>query len=198
MALENLHQIRRVTHGHFCTHARAYLAASADLAAFPAASIQAQPSDPGVRHSATDNGPPIRCQASARTKLTTSTTGWRDSRPSRWSAAPMPPRATALAAVQFQFLCVLPCAAQCGRQQSAGESSHWHLQRGWARNTVPWFITANGPVREARLVENNGVRDGKCAQSFRGHRTFGRRQLRHHATQLHTIGRSGHGAGRQL
>jgi CxxC motif-containing protein (DUF1111 family) len=29
------------------------------LAAFPAASIQAQPNDPGMRHSATDNGPPM-------------------------------------------------------------------------------------------------------------------------------------------
>src|ERR1700730_11385151 len=29
-----------------------------------------------------------------------------------------------------------------------------------AKNTVPWFITQNGPVREARFKKSNGVSDG--------------------------------------
>lgn len=29
-----------------------------------------------------------------------------------------------------------------------------------ATNTIPWFITSNGPIREARFVKSNGATDG--------------------------------------
>jgi CxxC motif-containing protein (DUF1111 family) len=35
-----------------------------------------------------------------------------------------------------------------------------------AKNTVPWFITLNGPVREARFKESNGVSDGSVHDLF--------------------------------
>ena len=35
-----------------------------------------------------------------------------------------------------------------------------------ARNTVPWFITQNGPVREARFKKSNGVADGSVHDLF--------------------------------
>jgi CxxC motif-containing protein (DUF1111 family) len=35
-----------------------------------------------------------------------------------------------------------------------------------AKNTVPWFITANGPIREARFKESNGVSDGSVHNLF--------------------------------
>jgi len=35
-----------------------------------------------------------------------------------------------------------------------------------AKNTVPWFITQNGPVREARFKESNGVSDGSVHDLF--------------------------------
>ena len=35
-----------------------------------------------------------------------------------------------------------------------------------AKNTVPWFITQNGPVREARFKESNGVSDGSVHDIF--------------------------------
>ena len=35
-----------------------------------------------------------------------------------------------------------------------------------AKNTVPWFISANGPIREARLKENNGASDGSVHNLF--------------------------------
>jgi len=35
-----------------------------------------------------------------------------------------------------------------------------------AKNTVPWFITANGPVREARFKKSNGVPDGSVHALF--------------------------------
>ena len=35
-----------------------------------------------------------------------------------------------------------------------------------AKNTVPWFITQNGPVREARFKKSNGVSDGSVHNLF--------------------------------
>ncbi|HXW17124.1 MAG TPA: di-heme oxidoredictase family protein [Candidatus Acidoferrales bacterium] len=35
-----------------------------------------------------------------------------------------------------------------------------------ATNTVPWFITPNGPIREARFKESNGVPDGNVHALF--------------------------------
>lgn len=35
-----------------------------------------------------------------------------------------------------------------------------------AKNTVPWFTTANGPVREARFKKSNGVADGSVHDLF--------------------------------
>lgn len=35
-----------------------------------------------------------------------------------------------------------------------------------AKNVVPWFITANGPVREARFKRSNGVADGNVHAIF--------------------------------
>jgi CxxC motif-containing protein (DUF1111 family) len=35
-----------------------------------------------------------------------------------------------------------------------------------AKNTVPWFITTNGPVREARFQKSNGVVDGEVHDLF--------------------------------
>jgi CxxC motif-containing protein (DUF1111 family) len=35
-----------------------------------------------------------------------------------------------------------------------------------AKNTVPWFITANGPVREPRFKKSNGVSDGSVHDLF--------------------------------
>jgi CxxC motif-containing protein (DUF1111 family) len=35
-----------------------------------------------------------------------------------------------------------------------------------AKNTVPWFIAPNGPVREARFKESNGIADGSVHDIF--------------------------------
>ncbi|MBV8116208.1 MAG: thiol oxidoreductase [Silvibacterium sp.] len=35
-----------------------------------------------------------------------------------------------------------------------------------AKNTIPWFIAKNGPVREARFKKNNGVADGEVHNVF--------------------------------
>jgi hypothetical protein len=35
-----------------------------------------------------------------------------------------------------------------------------------AKNTVPWFITQNGPIREARFKKSNGASDGSVHDLF--------------------------------
>jgi len=35
-----------------------------------------------------------------------------------------------------------------------------------AKNTIPWFITANGPIREARFKKSNGAPDGNVHALF--------------------------------
>jgi len=60
----------------------------------------------------------------------------------------------------------------CHSQPNAGGSSPAqnplldvaHLNG--AKNTVPWFITQNGPVREARFKMSNGVSDGSVHDLF--------------------------------
>src|SRR6516164_11455635 len=39
-------------------------------------------------------------------------------------------------------------------------------QLNGAKNTVPWFIAPNGPVREARFKKSNGVSDGSVHDIF--------------------------------
>ena len=60
----------------------------------------------------------------------------------------------------------------CHSQPDAGGSSSAknplpevaHLNG--AKNTVPWFITQNGPIREARFKKSNGVSDGSVHDLF--------------------------------
>jgi CxxC motif-containing protein (DUF1111 family) len=35
-----------------------------------------------------------------------------------------------------------------------------------ATNSIPWFLTSNGPIREARFVDSNGVKDGGVHNLF--------------------------------
>ena len=62
--------------------------------------------------------------------------------------------------------------ASCHLQPTVGGSSPAvnplvaiTTERG-AKNTVPWFITANGPIREARFVQSNGTKDGGVHNLF--------------------------------
>jgi len=60
----------------------------------------------------------------------------------------------------------------CHSQPDAGGTSPVHnplfavATLNGAKNTVPWFITQNGPVREARFKKSDGVSDGSVHDLF--------------------------------
>ena len=60
----------------------------------------------------------------------------------------------------------------CHAQPDSGGSSPGHnplfavASLNGAKNTMPWFIAHNGPVREARFKESNGVSDGSVHNLF--------------------------------
>jgi hypothetical protein len=62
--------------------------------------------------------------------------------------------------------------ASCHLQPTAGGSSPPQnpliavATTDGAANTVPWFIAPNGPIREARFVQSNGVKDGGVHNLF--------------------------------
>jgi CxxC motif-containing protein (DUF1111 family) len=137
------------------------------LAAFPAASIQAQPSDPGVRHSATDNGPPIPLPGLSQDEI-----DYFDDGLARFQTIEVVSGADATQGNGLGPRFNSNSCVSCHAQPNVGGSSPPEnpligiSSADGARNTVPWFITANGPVREARFVENNGVRDGSVHNLF--------------------------------
>src|SRR5277367_394503 len=62
--------------------------------------------------------------------------------------------------------------ASCHSQPNVGGSSPQQnplpeiAVAGGADNTLPWFIAPNGPIREARFVQSNGVQDGGVHDLF--------------------------------
>jgi CxxC motif-containing protein (DUF1111 family) len=137
------------------------------LAAFPAASIQAQPNDPGVRQSATDNGPPAPLSGLGQDEL-----DFFDDGLARFQIIEVVSGADATQGNGLGPRFNSNSCVSCHAQPNVGGSSPPEnplisiASAYGARNTVPWFITANGPVREVRFVENNGVRDGGVHNLF--------------------------------
>jgi len=141
------------------------VAASAFLAlALSSCMSVAHPTDPGVRHAGTDGGPP-----------------------------PSLPGLKADELVFFQdgltrFLAVEVVSGGAnnglGPRFNSNQCASCHIQpfvggsspsvnplpavasAAGATNKVPWFIVANGPIREARFVSSNGVPDGGVHNLF--------------------------------
>ena len=81
--------------------------------------------------------------------------------------------------------CGLPFTARHRRHQPGNQSAGRVGHRAGAKNVVPSFITANGPVREARFVRNpDGTPDGGVHGSVRDHRSLGRAGLQYRAAGL--------------
>ena len=143
---------------------------SAGYCSEPGAAQSLQPSrvvDPGVRHAATDNGPPVALQGLAPDELSFFADGM----------------------ARFDTIEVVSGATQgqgngLGPRFNSNQCSSCHSQpymggsspalnplirvasAEGAVNAIPWFITANGPIREARFVESNGVYDGGVHNLF--------------------------------
>jgi CxxC motif-containing protein (DUF1111 family) len=144
------------------------------LALFIAGTLQtapasAQPTDPGVRRAATDNGTPRALTGLGQDELAFFQDGM----------------------ARFSFIEVVSgggnqqgtgnglgprfnsnqCAS-CHLQPNVGGSSPAQNTLGevasadGAVNILPWFIAPNGPIREARFVQSNGVADGGVHNLF--------------------------------
>ena len=123
--------------------------------------------DPGVRRAPTDNGPPVALSGLAPDELSFFADGM-----ARFDTVEV-----VSGADQQQGNGLGPrfnsnqCAS-CHSQPYMGGSSPAHnpllgvATAEGAANLIPWFITANGPIREARFVESNGVYDGGVHNLF--------------------------------
>jgi CxxC motif-containing protein (DUF1111 family) len=123
--------------------------------------------DPGVRHATTDNGPPIPLSGLAADELYFFQDGM-----ARFDTIEV-----VSGAVQRQGNGLGPrfnsnqCSG-CHSQPYMGGSSPAQnpllrvATAAGATNEIPWFITATGPIREARFVETNGAYDGGVHNLF--------------------------------
>ena len=135
------------------------------LSALGSTAALAQATDPGVRHAAIDNGPPPLAGLTAdekaffqdgltrfnNVKVVVSPTGDNSGLGPRYNSNS----------------CV-----SCHSQPFAGGSSPAVnpllavAKSDGATNSIPWFVTPNGPIREVRFVTSNGVPDGGVHDLF--------------------------------
>ena len=126
----------------------------------------AQATDPGVRHAAADNGPPPPLAGLTPDELAFFQDGL-----ARFSSVKV-------------VLSPTGDNSGLGPRFNSNQCSSCHLQpfvggtspavnplltvasSDGATNTVPWFITRNGPIREVRFVTSNGVPDGGVHNLF--------------------------------
>jgi CxxC motif-containing protein (DUF1111 family) len=135
----------------------------------PAALAQAH--DPGVRHAATDGGPPLPLPGLTADEATFFKDG-----ATRFQTVEVVSGASQ-AAVSNQGNGLGPrfnsnqCSS-CHAQPFAGGSSPAAnpqiavAHAAGASNQIPWFVVSNGPVREARFKTSNGVADGSVHALF--------------------------------
>jgi CxxC motif-containing protein (DUF1111 family) len=125
----------------------------------------AQVRDPGVRKAATDNGPPLYLDGLSDQELLF----YRDGL-ARFSTVEVVSGALEGNGLGPRFNSN-QCSS-CHLQPFVGGSSpavnplYAVVNAGGAMNQMPWFIARNGPVREARFVQQNGAPDGGVHDLF--------------------------------
>src|SRR3984885_640528 len=155
---------------------RTYLASLLPCAALAAAGsfsalAAANPIDPGVRTAPTDNGPPVPLPGLGADELAFFGDGLI-----RFNTVEVVSGAVSNA-LSNQGNGLGPrfnssSCASCHSQPYVGGSSPAQnplptiANADGATNEIPWFITAHGPIREARFVESNGVPDGGVHNLF--------------------------------
>jgi CxxC motif-containing protein (DUF1111 family) len=127
----------------------------------------AQATDPGVRHAAADGGPPIPLAA-----LTLDELAFFHDGASRFLTVEVVSGATPYQGNGLGPRFNSNQCASCHSQPFMGGSSPAVnpllaiATADGATNVVPWFITQNGPVREARFVLSNNLPDGGVHNLF--------------------------------
>lgn len=147
----------------------AFVAALQSPAALAQHANFGQPSDPGVRTASTDNGMPASLPGLGQDELSFFNDGM-----ARFSFIEV---VSGGSAAQGTGNGLGPrfnsnqCAS-CHSQPNVGGSSPPHnpliavANTDGATNTIPWFEAPNGPAREARFVQSNGVKDGGVHNLF--------------------------------
>ena len=128
-------------------------------------SAAGQAVDPGVRHAATDGGPPLPMPGLTADELTFFQDGL--ARFATVEVVSGAPQNNGLGPRFNSNQC-----SSCHQQPFVGGSSpptnplYAVATAAGAQNSMPWFIAHNGPVREARFKETNGVPDGGVHDLF--------------------------------
>jgi CxxC motif-containing protein (DUF1111 family) len=139
------------------------VAASAALAG----NVFAEATDPGVRHAATDNGPPLALAGLAPDELAFFEDGMARFATIEVVSGANQRQGNGLGPGFNSNQC-----SSCHSQPYMGGSSPAAnpliqvANADGATNTIPWFEASNGPAREARFVQTNGVYDGGVHNLF--------------------------------
>jgi CxxC motif-containing protein (DUF1111 family) len=130
----------------------------------------AQPSDPGVRHDPSDNTMPQPIAGLGSDELAFFQDGL-----ARFGAVEVVSGANVSAlrignglGPRFNSSSCQSCHVQpnVGGSSPARNPLASIATADGASNVIPWFIAPNGPIREARFVESNGVKDGGVHDLF--------------------------------
>jgi len=126
----------------------------------------AQPVDPGVRHATTDGGPPIALPGLTADEMAFFQDGLNRFEAIETVSVGSSPN-TGLGP-RFNSDQCSSCHAYpfVGGASPASNPQIAVATAQGATNTIPWFVVANGPVREARFVQSNGVADGSVHNLF--------------------------------
>ena len=127
----------------------------------------AAPTDPGVRTAPTDGGPPVPLQGLGEDEL-----GFFEDGMARFMTVEMVSGANSTQGNGLGPRFNSNSCVSCHTYPYAGGSSPAQNPliavgtADGASNQIPWFITAAGPIREARFQQSNGVRDGGVHNLF--------------------------------
>ena len=134
--------------------------------AFAAAALAQQVVDPGVRHAASDGGPPVPMPGLSAEQMVFFQDGVtrfaevEGVAPSVLQGDGLGPR--------FNSNSCTSCHSQpySGGSSPAVNPLYGVYSADGASNQMPWFEAKNGPVREARFVSSDGVADGGVHNLF--------------------------------
>jgi CxxC motif-containing protein (DUF1111 family) len=126
-----------------------------------------QATDPGVRRAATDGGPPVPMPGLTPDELTFFQDGMARFETVEVVAGATPAQGNGLGP-RFNSNQCSSCHAQpyVGGTSPATNPLDNVANADGALNEMPWFIAKNGPIREARFVQSNGVPDGSVHNLF--------------------------------
>jgi len=138
------------------------------LAALAPAAVLAQAKDPGVRQAATDGGPPVALAGLSANEMPYFLDGAdRFKELDMVSGGTGPGQGNGLGP-RFNSNQCSGCHSQpyVGGSSPAANPLYGVFQAEGASNQMPWFEAKNGPIREARFVQQNGVPDGGVHDLF--------------------------------